>query len=233
MSRDWLALRLEAPLMAFGGEAVDQVGPTRTYPGTSLLAGLLANALGWRWGDFEAHRTLQDRLVWAAAILRDGRRITDSQNARLYEDDAGWTTRGVPEGRKPSPSYGARDATGRKFLTHRRQRDYLADAAVLVVLTLNGEGTPMLDDLARALDRPARPLFIGRKPCLPATRLLVGQVAAPTAHAALLALDAGGALAVWPQGEGPEGDRLLDLADLRNWATGLPGGSRRVVEGRL
>lgn len=233
MSRDWLALKLEAPLMAFGGEAVDQVGPTRAYPGTSLLAGLLANALGWRWGDFEAHAALQDRLVWAAAILREGRRITDSQNARLYEDDAGWTTRGAPEGRKPSPSYGARDTTGRKFLTHRRQRDYLADAAVLVTLTLVGEGTPTFGDLEAALDRPARPLFIGRKSCLPASRLLAGRVAAPTAHAALLALDARGSRAVWPEDEGPEGDRLLDLADLRNWATGLPGGAHRVVEGRL
>ena len=31
-----------------------------------------------------------------------------------------------------------------------------------------------LDDLAAALDRPARPLFIGRKPCLPAGRLVAG-----------------------------------------------------------
>ena len=35
------------------------------------------------------------------------------------------------------------------------------------------------------------------------------------------------------EGEGPDGDRILDLTDLRNWATGLHAGSRRVVEGRL
>ena len=41
--------------------------------------------------------------------------------------------------------------------------------------------------------------------------------------------------AIWPVGEGPEdGDdvfRVVDLPDLRNWRTGLHGGTRRVVEG--
>ena len=39
------------------------------------------------------------------------------------------------------------------------------------------------------------------------------------------------------RGTGPETgdgvDRIADLADLRNWRTGLHGGSRRVVEGRI
>jgi CRISPR system Cascade subunit CasD len=234
MSRDWLLLRLEAPLMAFGAEAVDQVGPTRDFPGTSQLTGLLGNALGWRWQDREAHAALQARLVWAAALLREGRRITDSQNARLFEDDIGWTTRGAPEGRKPSPSYAQRDASGRKYLTHRRRRDYVADAAVLAALGLRDGAGPTLDDLERALDRPARPLFIGRKPCLPSGPILWCRLSSATAFDALDAWQwVGSRRALWPEGEGPEGDRLLDLADLRNWMTGLAGGSRRVVEGRL
>ena len=59
-----------------------------------------------------------------------------------------------------------------------------------------------------------------------------------TAHAALSSLPGSGPFhALWPADEGPESDTLVDhvteLADLRNWRTGLHGGSRHVVEGRV
>ena len=103
--------------------------------------------------------------------------------------------------------------------------------------------TPTLDALAEAFDRPARPLFLGRKPCLPSAPLLANEpncwVTGDTAYEALHALpEPGESLrAMWPVGQGPEVgngvDRIADLADLRNWRTGLHGGSRRVVEGRI
>ena len=43
-----MILALEAPLMAFGGETVDNYGVVRSFPAASMLTGLLANALGWR-----------------------------------------------------------------------------------------------------------------------------------------------------------------------------------------
>jgi CRISPR system Cascade subunit CasD len=219
----WLVLDLCAPLMAFGGVAIDQVGPTRDFPGTSMLAGLLGNALGWHWRDREAHQRLQDRLVTAARLEDEGRPITDVQNARLGKNDRGWTTFGAPEGRAGA-SYDA---------PHRRRRDYLADARLLAVLRLAPDEGPSLDELAEALDRPARPLFVGRKPCLPSRRLFAGWTEGDTAHAALLGLGKREARAQWPLGEGPEGDRRVELSDLRNWETGLHGGSRYVIEGRL
>ena len=230
----WLVLRLEAPLMAFGGVAVDQVGPTRDFPAASMLTGLIGNALGWHWSDRDAHQAMQDRLVFAARRDRDGTLLTDTQNAQLAGDDKGWTTHGAPEGRAGA-SYAA---------PHRRLRDYLADAAVCVVLRLEpADRAPTLDALADALDRPVRPLFLGRKPCLPAVPLLARGdrrwTTADTACAALWAVPGGGkpVRAQWPAGQGPESgegvDRIVDLADLRNWRTGLHGGSRRVVEGQI
>lgn len=51
-------------------------------------------------------------------------------------------------------------------MTHQRYRDY--DSLCVVALRLESpDQVPTLDDLAKALDEPARPLFIGRKPCLP------------------------------------------------------------------
>jgi len=48
-----LILRLDAPLMSFGGVMIDQHGFIERFPGTSLLTGLVANALGWGHGDYE------------------------------------------------------------------------------------------------------------------------------------------------------------------------------------
>ena len=232
----WLILRLEAPLLAFGGVAIDHMGVTRDFPAVSMLTGLLANALGWRRTEWEAHQALQDRLIFAARWERDGGSgvLTDTQNVQLAKDDKGWTTWGAPEGRNGG-SYGA---------PHRRQRDYHPDACMILALRLappNSE--PSLDTLAVTLDRPGRPLFIGRKPCLPSAPLRQKDfITAPTAYAALQKFprqeDAAERLrALWPLGEGPsEGDtvhRIIDLPDLRNWRTGLHGGTRKIVEGVL
>lgn len=219
MTHRWLHLRLTAPLMAFGGVAIDQVGPTRDFPSTSALTGLFANALGWRREEGATHQALQDRLEFGALIAREGRLLTDTQNAKLESNDRGWTTWGRPDERAGA-TYGS---------PHRRRRDYLADHDCRVVLRLApGEG-PDIDTLAAALDRPARPLFIGRKPCLPSAPLFAGWVEGANARSALAALALPGR-AQWPMTGDEPGH---DLPDLRNWISGLHGGSRRVCEGVL
>ena len=237
MTRRWLVLQLDAPLIAFGGIAVDQVGPVRDFPAASMLTGLIGNALGWHWSNRAAHQVVQDRLIFAARRDREGTLLTDTQNAQLGKNDKGWTTHGATEGRHGA-SYGA---------PHRRQRDYHSDLSVRIVLCLSPEAeTPTLGDLAEAFDRPARPLFLGRKPCLPSAPLLAPEdrrwVMGDTAHDALHTVPCvertdDPLRALWPVGEGPETgdmvDRVHDLADMRNWRTGLHGGSRRVVEGRM
>ncbi|MGC9271463.1 type I-E CRISPR-associated protein Cas5/CasD [Acidiphilium sp.] len=232
----WLILRLEAPLLAFGGVAIDHMGATRDFPAASMLTGFLANALGWRRTEWEAHQALQDRLIFAASWERESGFgvLTDTQNAQLEKNDRGWTTWGEPEGRNGA-SYDA---------PHRRLRDYHADASMILALRLvppNNE--PSLDMLAAKLDRPARPLFIGRKSCLPSAPVRQKHfVMAPTAYKALQKVprqegNPERMRAFWPLGEGPsEGalvHRIIDLPDLRNWRTGLHGGTRKIVEGVL
>ncbi len=251
VTRRWLILRLEAPLLSFGAVAIDHGGVIWEFPALSMLTGLCANALGWQRGDAVAHQALQDRLVFAARREHepDVGTLRDPQNAKLEKNDRGWTTRGTPEGRDGA-TYGA---------PHRRYRDYHADALLAVVVTLrepddHGGPAPSLDDLAHALDRPARPLFVGRKPCLPSSpireRLGDGTtfLQATTAHTALTLLPrlrpgneasehnpAVTLRALWPADEGPtagpEVDRTVQLADRRNWISGLHGGTRYVVEG--
>ena len=228
----WLRFRLEAPMASFGDTIIDARGTTADFPTQSMLTGLFANALGWTRQMRRAHQKLQDRLVYGA--LREHEptlgRLTDYQTADLGKDDRAWTTRGAPAGRSGSPgSYAG---------AHQRWREYHADARVSGVARLEAaEDPPTIDEVARALDYPARPLFVGRKACLPTSRIFAGWVEAPDARAALRLIapaDAAPVRALWPETEGVAGgSRTTAVADERNWATGLHGGARRVCLGEL
>ncbi len=255
MTMRHLILNLESPLMAFGGETIDNLGIIRPFPAVSMLTGLFANALGWRRVDRERHQALQDRIVFAARIDREpagGVRMTDYQTVQMGDTVdlfvrsghwvVGWTTRGMPDERA-----GALGTAGSGPFTHQRWRDYYADMRVTVALRLEPSGDePTLDELAAALREPKRPLFIGRKPCLPSAPLHTedGFRDGDTALAALLdwplaygATDGDPMRLLWPVNDGQSDDRVrvsrpeFMLTDQRNWRSGLHGGGRWVCEG--
>lgn len=140
---------------------------------------LLANALGYRHEDADALGALQRRLRLGAALIRPGTMLRDYHTVDLGHEHLkgrGWTTRGFVEERA-----GASGET-----THIRFRWYMADACVVAALCLDpAEAAPTLEQLAEALDHPVRPLFIGRKTCLPTARLSLGIVEAQDVTAAL------------------------------------------------
>jgi CRISPR system Cascade subunit CasD len=237
MTTPHLILRLDAPLMSFGGIAVDNYGRTDAFPSTSLLTGLIANALGYDRTEGERLDVLQARIVHAARIDRAGQHLMDYQTVQLSSDDKGWTTRGKPEGR------GGGSADG----THIRERDFWADRIVTVAMRMKpSPNTPValdLDQVAAALSVPARPLFIGRKPCLPVGPLLVGRVDALNAVSALEAWplaegfdDIERHLAWWPQTEPylvPADARTIMVYGRKNWRSGVHGGEQTWIEGRV
>ena len=228
----WMHLRLRAPLAAFGGEAIDARGVTRDFPGQSMLTGLISNALGWHRGLREEHQRLQSRIVYGAVRETEPvlGRTTDYQTAQLAKDDRAWTTRGIPAKRDG----GALTYAG----AHQRWRDYHADLRMSIVLRLEpADEPPTLAHLEAAFVRPARPLFIGRKSCLPAAPIFRGWVEAGDTRAALGAVAPVGERslrALWPESEKTtDADQARYVTDERNWLTGLHGGARRVCEGRI
>ena len=235
----WLHFQFRAPLAAFGGEAIDARGVIRPYPAQSMLTGLFANALGWTRAMREEHQILQERIVYGVLyeVESVARRLTDYQTAQLSKNDRVWTTRGKPIGRDGgSQSYAG---------AHQRKRDYHVDLRLPGVMRLDPAGeTPSLADLADSLVRPARPLFIGRKPCLPSASIFRGWIEAADIRAALaslhelvsdeLAFGDGPINAFWPASEGDKGAyRTTRITDEKNWLTGLHGGTRCVCERRL
>jgi len=178
MNEPYLVLRLEAHLMSFGGIAVDNRGVEMPFPPPSLVAGLLGNALGYDRSEAAKLQSLQNRLRYALRIDREGAPISDFQTADISGQDRAWTTSGVPETRA-----GGSDTYKGK---HLRYRDLHADRAVTLVLTLApADEPPTLEHLAQALNTPARPLFIGRKHCLPSSPLCLGIIHADSAWQAL------------------------------------------------
>lgn len=226
--------------MSCGGEIIDNYGFVRSFPAASMLTGLLANALGWRRIEAKRHQDLQDQMIFAIRIDREPAgnvRLRDYQTAQLTSAKH-WTTRGEPEGRAGG---------GGAFFTHLRYRDYFADMRFTVAIRLEpADAEPTLDDLADALDQPARPLFIGRKPCLPSAPMFDCFSDGDTALASLLSVPLDHREGpdtirlLWPENDTPVAmselriNQAYMLTDQRNWtSSGLHGGGRMVCEGTI
>ncbi len=234
-----LILRFDAPMISFGSVLVDQHGFTDHFPGLSMLTGLVGNALGWHHCDFDKLQELQNRIDFAARWDVRPDRFIDYHTVDLGSPKMckpGWTTRGKTEPKR-----------GRKG-THLRYRHYLVDGLMTVALGLVAKGTPDLDEIRKALENPARPLFIGRKTCLPA-RPFIDPFDPIVEGADLITIlektpvwDRKGvpermpqrSWACWtpPEGAGDTGGSRL-IYDLRDWHNQLPAGSRWRAEGMI
>ena len=233
-----LLLRFDAPLISFGAPAIDQNGVVQAFPALSMITGIIANALGWDHRDVDRLTDLQERVCYAARIDRRGESLVDYQTVDLGTDwmaaeKAGWTTHGRIAERAGASGEG----------THQRYRHYRVDSVHTVALTVVGDAPPSLDDLAAALDEPARPLFIGRKCCLPAARLCLGLTDADSLLAGLASCpragraDSGWLPAAWWDGDddacaaGPS--HVVPVTDERDWKNRVHVGRRLMRQGHV
>lgn len=233
--REFLLLRLQAPLMSFGAPLVDQHGFTLRFPGRAMLAGLLGNALGYAHSDFDKLERLQRGLSYAVRQDRAEVPLLDFQTVflgRSHMRQGGWTTWGKAEERGgASPEE-----------THIRYRHYLADAAYTVAIETSADA-PSLAVLEQALRTPSRPLFLGRKACLPSAPLLM-RPARTQAETVLSAVEQAPLAAAsgreqperrmcwWPDTpELPKGERLIAVTDDRDWSNQIHVGRRYIHEG--
>jgi CRISPR system Cascade subunit CasD len=229
---DVLFLRLEGPLLSFGAPTVDHHGVVQEFPPASMLTGLIANALGFDHGDFQALQGLQARIRFAARLDRRGQPLIDYQTVDLGQDfmrGTGWTTWGRCEER------GGGEA---KRETHIRYRHYRADGLAIVALTLSPPGDrPDLDAIESALRAPARPLFLGRKCCLPSSPVLQGRASVPDLLSALRGIPSLGYARVpaqWPLEEADlPGSRIIPVTDERDWGNQVHSGERMVRQGMI
>ncbi|HPT83612.1 MAG TPA: type I-E CRISPR-associated protein Cas5/CasD [Limnochordia bacterium] len=236
-------LRFDAPLMSFGSVIVDHHGFTDLFPGKAMLTGLIGNALGYDHNDAERLAELQERLDFAArwdvepAVMVDYHTVDlGSQKMR----SPGWTTYGSPEHRAGGPAA--------RYGIHQRYRHYLVDGLMTVALGLVAGGHPDLETIVQALNKPARPLFVGRKSCLPSRPLLdpwtpilegtdllsiLARVPIWTREGQVLE-EVRRVRTCWTPPSGEESAAATRLVyDLRDWHNQLPAGSRNRCEGLI
>ena len=232
-------LVFDAPMMSFGGVVVDNHHRTGDFPTVSMLTGLLSNALGWRRTDSDALQRLQERLRFASRIDREadgGAPRVDFQTAQLSADDQAWTTSGTPEGRSGGPQT--------YEYPHIQYKEYLADCRVSVALSLAvPDEEPTLQRLAQALERPARPLFIGRKSFLPSAPIFSGWSWGDNPLEAAMSRppispEADRVRVQWREQDGPaippgvDEIRRYAVQGERDWRNGTFGGETIFFEGR-
>lgn len=238
-----LVLRFDAPMISFGSVLVDQHGFTDYFPGVSMLTGLIGNSLGWHHSNFDRFQNLQSRIDFAARWDVRAEQAIDYHTVDLSSPkmcNPGWTTRGVTEHRA--------GGTAAKFGTHQRYRHYLVDGLMTITLGLTTEGSPVLDEIKEALYKPARPLFLGRKTCLPARPLLDPDNPVMEGDDLVSILEK---VPVWNRNGEPvqtpaktwacwtprestdePGEKRL-VYDLRDWHNQLPAGNRWRNEGMI
>lgn len=228
-----LLLRFDAPMMSFGNNVFDAQGRTAAFPGRSLLAGLLGNALGFSHQDADKLSALQSSIRHAVRRDFGGRVMQDYQTVDLGQDHLldhlAWTTWGSLERRESN------EGTG----THQRFRDYIVDSIFTIGITLSKQdGTPTLQDLEHALRLPARPLFLGRKCCLPGAPIFLGIVESQGVLSAVVDAPPGRKTDPqmrywWPKGEDPKREQAanpLFVTDLRDWKNQIHTGQYPMFE---
>lgn len=147
-----LLLKLAGPLQSWGSESRFTERQTQHEPTKSGVVGLLAAALGRRRTE-----SVDDlaALRFAVRVDQPGSLEIDLQTEHRREwdkDEKRWAV----------------NASKSLPLTHRH---YLADAVFVAALEGDAE---LLHECADALDSPVFPLFLGRRACPPACRVLVG-----------------------------------------------------------
>lgn len=231
---DVLLMRFDAPMLSFGAPIVDKRGVIQPYPALSMMTGMLGNALGFDHSEFERLEQLQERLQYASRQDRAGDKLRDFQRVDFDQDflhkSRAWTTRNQLEG-------------GSRSGTDIRNRDYWVDSVHTVAVTLDApDEAPTLDDLGEALQHPARPLFVGRKTCLPAEPMYLGRLEARDLYEALeraplheRADDGPTYRAWWPCAPGEEegADIAKPVTDRRDWRNQIHVGERWIAEGSI
>lgn len=165
----FLFVDLYGPLAAWGDVAVGETRPAYTRPSRSAVLGLVGAALGVRRTDEEGQRALREGYGFGVRVDAQGRLLLDYHTAQV---PTGVRARGLPT---------RRDELGEGGLnTTLSTRSYRTDALATVCLWGRDYPRWTLADMATALERPAFPLYLGRRSCPLALPLAPSVVEADT-----------------------------------------------------
>jgi CRISPR system Cascade subunit CasD len=161
---DYLILKLQGPMQAWGKESFEGLRPSEIFPGRSALLGLLAACLGIDRSDRQQQQALASSVCFAVRVDQQGQKMTDYhtvKNAR--EDYCGLKSHD----------------------TIQTWREYWQDALYTVAIWSAADAKFSLDDIAVAVKQPIYTPVLGRRSCPLARSLFETKLHTESALAAL------------------------------------------------
>ncbi|HVL48682.1 MAG TPA: type I-E CRISPR-associated protein Cas5/CasD [Candidatus Thermoplasmatota archaeon] len=164
-----LLFRVYGPISSWGDIAPGTHRPSLALPTRSAILGILGGALGLERTDESGHDGLSRSIGIGIRTEAEGALLMDYHTIQSpsRERRAVWPTR-------------REELQGRKLNTILTSRDYVQDIAFTIAVWEKDGRTDRLDDLAKALDRPRYPPYLGRRSCPPALPFAPHIVDAPT-----------------------------------------------------
>lgn len=143
----YIKLNFQAPIMAFGDAttAYQNVRDTATHPTKSMVAGLIACAMGIGREDARAQQIANTITVYSTSLNRRGALWQDYQNAHMRKLNK-------------QGEYGHRDDANVQ-----RWKTYITNGRYVVFVGC--EDSVELERIYDSLSRPYWPIFAGRKCC--------------------------------------------------------------------
>jgi len=147
---DYLILKLEGPMQAWGGHTFEDRRPSELFPTRSGMLGLLAACLGYKRTDVEKQQALAASLLFAVRIDFDPNKPGKPIKMVDYHT--------VKDARKEYQGLKSNE-------TIQTWREYLQDAKYSVAIWLTDHASINLDDLVVAINKPVFTPFLGRRSC--------------------------------------------------------------------
>jgi CRISPR system Cascade subunit CasD len=162
--REYLILKLQGPMQAWGRESFEGLRPSELFPGRSALLGLLGACLGIDRIDREGQQALASSVSFAVRVDHQGQKMTDYHTVKNAREDY----RGL-----------------KSHDTIQTWREYWQDAHYTVAIWATDNPPIGLEDIEQALLRPLYTPVLGRRSCPLARPLFDCRVSAASALAAL------------------------------------------------
>ncbi|MGJ0483980.1 MAG: type I-E CRISPR-associated protein Cas5/CasD [Methylomicrobium sp.] len=162
--RDYLILKLQGPMQAWGRESFEGLRPSELFPGRSALLGLLGACLGIDRTDRQRIQELATSVAFAVSVDRQGQKMTDYHTVKDAREDY----RGL-----------------KSHDTIQTWREYWQDACYTVAIWASLDAPLNLAAVEQAVKQPTYTPVLGRRSCPLARPLFETKISAESALAAL------------------------------------------------
>lgn len=175
--REFLVLKLQGPMQAWGEHTFEGQRPSGNFPTRSGLLGLLGACLGIRRNDHVRLQQLADNVAFA--VLKEDRFMVKRSGKKVALPIV-----------KVTDYHTVRDAREdyvglKSHETIQTWREYLFDAAYTVAVWNTGSAAPTLDELEQAVRTPLFTPYLGRRSCPLSRPLFESRLTAEDALSAL------------------------------------------------